>query len=195
MTGHLFDASAGHTPLSAEEREGLIPSHVTLRSELNELEQLNIAKADAWVFQRKRPVFDEAFGRSLHRRMYSDVWRWAGHYRMTDKNIGIDAWCIPGRIPEVLADARYWAEHASYPADEIAVRFHHMLVFIHPFANGNERWSRLMADVLIRQLGEVRFSWGRTDLRAMNAVRQSYIDALHAADASQIGALLAFARS
>lgn len=195
LSDHLFEATDGETPLSAEEREGLLPSHVTLRRELNELEQQNIIEAELWAFARKRDVFSEAFGRSLHRHMYGSVWRWAGRYRETDKNIGIDHWLIAARIPEILSDAQYWTEHESYQPDEIAVRFHHALVFIHPFPNGNGRWSRLMADLLIIRLGGARFSWGRADLRAITEVRQSYIDALHQADAHDLTALLAFARS
>ncbi len=195
MSDHLFNAAEGETPLTAEEREGLIPSHVTLRRELNELEQQNILEADAWVFARKRKVFDEAFAKNLHRRMFGHVWRWAGRYRETDKNIGIEAWRIAARIPEVLADAAYWVEHTTFPPDETAVRFHHALVFIHPFANGNGRWSRLMTDVLATNLGHERFTWGRGDLRAATDVRQSYIQALHQADAFDVAPLIAFARS
>lgn len=195
MSNHLFDAADGETPLSAEEREGLIPSHVTLRRELNELEQQNIIEADLWAFARKRDVFDEVFGRSLHRHMYGMVWRWAGRYRETDKNIGIEHWRIRARVPEVLNDARYWVDHKTFAPDEIAVRLHHSLVLVHPFPNGNGRWSRLMADLLAVRLGRQRFSWGRADLRQPNDVRQSYIQALREADNHDIRALLVFARS
>jgi Fic-DOC domain mobile mystery protein B len=195
LSDHLFAAHDGETPLTPEEREGLIPSHVTLRRELNELEQQNILEADAWAFARKRNLFGEAFGRSLHRRMFDKVWRWAGAYRKTDKNIGIECWRIPGRIPEILSDAGYWIEHETFAPDEIAVRFHHALVFVHPFANGNGRWSRLMADLVAVKLGRPRFSWGRSDLRKSDEVRQTYIGALKTADAHDIRPLLVFARS
>lgn len=195
MSDHLFDATDGETPLSAEEREGLIPSHVTLRRELNELEQQNIIEADTWAFARKRDVFDEAFGRRLHKRMFGKVWSWAGKYRESDKNIGIDWWMIPVRLPEAVDSARYWADHETFSPDEIAVRFHHALVLIHPFPNGNGRWSRLMADLLARRLGHERFTWGRAELRQPSDVRLSYIQALRDADRHDITALLAFARS
>jgi Fic-DOC domain mobile mystery protein B len=195
LSDHLFDATDGETPLAAEEREGLIPSHVTLRRELNELEQQNILEAYTWASSRRRDVFNEAFGRSLHRHMYGKVWRWAGRYRVSDKNIGIEHWRIPARIPEVLGDTRYWVEHETYPPDESAVRFHHALVLVHPFPNGNGRWSRLMADLLATRLGRARFSWGRSELREPGGVRQSYIQALRDADGHDMTALLAFARS
>jgi Fic-DOC domain mobile mystery protein B len=183
------------TPLTAEEREGLIPSHVTLHRELNELEQQNILEADTWVFARKHNPLRRAFLRSLHHRMFGKVWRWAGVYRSSNKNIGVDREQIQIRLDEALDNVRYWIEHKTFPPDEIAVRFHHELVFIHPFPNGNGRWSRLMADILAIRLGQPRFSWGRSSLRAADKTRQAYIEALKAADNHDFTALIAFARS
>ena len=183
------------TPLTAEEREGLIPSHVTLHRELNELEQQNILEADTWVFARRHNPLRRAFLRSLHHRMFGKVWRWAGVYRSSNKNIGVDRKQIQIRLDEALDNVRYWIEHKTFPPDEIAVRFHHALVFIHPFPNGNGRWSRLMADILAIRLGQPRFSWGRSSLRAADKTRQAYIEALKAADNHDFTALIAFARS
>jgi len=146
------------TPLTPEERDGLIPSHVTLRRELNELEQQNILEADAWAFSRRMNPVAEAFGRSLHRRMFGQVWRWAGSYRASNKNLGVDRALILPRLYEALDQTRYWVEHQTLPPDEIAARYHHGLVFIHPFPNGNGRWSRLMADTLVVRLGQRRFT-------------------------------------
>ena len=183
------------TPLTAEEREGLIPSHVTLHRELNELEQQNILEADTWVFARRHNPLRRAFLRSLHHRMFGNVWRWAGVYRSSNKNIGVDREQIQIRLDEALDNVRYWIEHKTFPPDEIAVRFHHELVFIHPFPNGNGRWSRLMADILAIRLGQPRFSWGSSGLRAADKTRQAYIEALKAADNHDFTALIAFARS
>ena len=135
-----FDAGDDATPPAPEERNGLIPTHVTLRRELNELEQQNILEADQWAFGRKRNVFDEVFLRGLHCRMFGHVWRWAGEYRTTEKNLGVARWLIETEMRKTADDARYWAEHNSYAPDELAVRFHHRLVIIHPFPNGNGRW-------------------------------------------------------
>lgn len=195
MTGP-FDANDATTPLTPAERNGLIPTHVTVRGELNELEQQNIADADSWAFARKRDVLDEAFLRGLHRRMFNRVWRWAGQYRTTERNLGV----LPHRIqPDLLraiGDARYWVEHQSYGTDEVAVRLHHRLVTVHPFPNGNGRWSRLAADLLVvQQGGGSRFTWGRANLQAAGDVRRAYIDALHAADNHNSAPLIAFARS
>jgi Fic-DOC domain mobile mystery protein B len=183
------------TPLSPEEKEGLIPAHITVRRELNELEQQNILDATVWAFERKRNPVDEGFGQRLHRRMFGDVWRWAGQYRTTNKNIGVDRAAIRQRLLEAFDNIRYWIDNKTFPPDEIAVRFHHALVFIHPFPNGNGRWSRLMADILAMSLGQPRFSWGSKSLRTDDDTRKAYIEALKAADTHDFTALLAFARS
>lgn len=194
MTG-LDDEPDAATPLTPEEREGLIPSHVALRRELNELEQLNVVQADTWVFSRRRDPLSEAFGKGLHRRMFGEVWRWAGTYRTSTKNIGVDREQIPIRLIETIDNVRYWIGRKTFSNDEIAVRFHHGLVFIHPFPNGNGRWSRLMADILTVRLGEPRFTWGRSSLGTADETRSAYIEALKAADNHDHASLIAFARS
>ena len=183
------------TPLTPEEREGLIPSHVTLQSELNELEQQNILEADTWTSLRKRDPLGEPFGRNLHRRMFRDVWAWAGTYRTSNKNLGVDWQLILPRLYEAMEQTRFWTDNKTFPPDEIAVRFHHTLVSIHPFPNGNGRWSRLMADILIVKLGGKRFTWGGGALRAADETRKTYIAALKSADNQDFAPLLAFARS
>src|SRR6266850_7746356 len=188
---HAADDHA--TPLTPAEREDLIPTHITLRSELNELEQQNIATGNRWAFGRRHVVTRESFLKSLHRRMFERVWRWAGKYRTTERNLGVAPHLIEVSLRQAIDDARYWIEHKSYPPDEIAVRFHHRLVFVHPFPNGNGRWSRLAADVLIVQRGRPRFTWGRTNMQTAGDVRGAYIDALHAADNHDLGPLIRFA--
>jgi Fic-DOC domain mobile mystery protein B len=183
------------TPLTPEAREGLIPSHVTLQSELNELEQENILEADAWALLRKRDPVSEPFGRNLHRRMFRNVWNWAGTYRKSNTNFGVDWQLILPRLYEAMEQTKFWIENKTFPPDEIAVRFHHTLVSIHPFLNGNGRWSRLMADILIVKLGGKRFSWGGGSLRKADAPRKIYIDALKSADNQDFAPIFAFARS
>ena len=131
ITGPLVPQDDGGTELTEEEREGLIPSYITLRSELNEAEQANILEAEEWAFARKRDLLDEKFFNNLHKRMYGNVWRWAGRYRTSGKNIGVDAYRIPTELRQLLDDCRYWIENGTYEPDEIAVRFHHRIVSIH----------------------------------------------------------------
>ncbi|MFN5127587.1 MAG: mobile mystery protein B [Sphingomonadaceae bacterium] len=139
MTDKLFDEhdDDANTPLDAEEHQQLIPSYITLRRELNEAEQINIAHAAKWLSSRRGDLLDEGFLRELHRRMFGQVWRWAGKYRETPRNIGVDANRIRMDIAQAIDDARFWAANATYAPDEIAVRYAHRLVAIHPFPNGN----------------------------------------------------------
>lgn len=196
MTDPLFEEDDdANTPLTAEERQQLIPAYITLRHELNEAEQVNIGEALRWAMSRKRDVLDQSFLSDLHRRMFGDVWRWAGHYRTTPRNIGVDAYRIAMDVRELVDDARYWVEHRTYPPDEIAVRFSYRLVAIHPFPNGNGRLSRLVGDLLARQLGQPAFSWGRTNLIDAGTTRARYVEALRAADNHAIELLLRFSRS
>jgi Fic-DOC domain mobile mystery protein B len=190
-----FDFDDDATPLVPGELEGLIPTHITLRSELNELEQQNITVADSWAFSRRRDVASEPFLRGRHRRMFDCVWRWAGQYRKTERNLGVASYQIESDLRQLVDDAQYWVDHFSYPRDELAVRFHHRLVAVHPFANGNGRWSRLAGDLFSVQLGGPRFSWGRINLQTAGDVRRAYVDALRAADEHDLDPLIAFARS
>src|ERR1019366_126254 len=148
-----------------------------------------------WAFSRKHTVLRERFLKSLHRRMFNRVWRWAGKYRTSERNLGIEHYRIEPELRQILDDARYWVEQGSYPPDELAVRFHQRLVVVHPFPNGNGRWSRLAAEVLNVRLGGARFTWGRVHLRTAGDVRRGYISALHAADGHDLAPLIDFARS
>jgi Fic-DOC domain mobile mystery protein B len=195
MTDPLGPQDDGGTELAEEEREGLIPSYITLRSELNEAEQANILEAAEWAFVRKRDLLEEKFLDNLHKRMYGNVWQWAGQHRTTGKNIGVDAYRIPTDLRQLLDDCRYRIENGTYGPDEIAARFHHRLVSIHCYPNGNGRHARLAADLLLKSMGRQRFSWGGKNLVDVGETRQRYIAALQAADGHDIGPLLEFVRS
>lgn len=183
------------TPLTPEERAGLIPAYITLRRELNEAEQIGIDAADRWAFARKRNVLDEDFLRALHKRMFGGVWKWAGTFRTTPRNIGVEPWAIEPGLRQLLGDVKFWIAHSTYPPDEIAARFHHKLVWIHPFPNGNGRHARLAADLLCKELGQPRLTWGRGNLMEPSVLRRTYVEALRAADGEVIAPLLAFVRS
>lgn len=192
----LFAQPDDATPLDAEEREGLLQTWITTRADLNEAEQANIDDAVAWIERRRdAELLTEGFVFELHRRMLGDVWSWAGSTRKTGKNIGIDPVQIQVQLGGLLRDARYWVDHGSFTPDEIAVRLHHGLVAIHPFPNGNGRHARLMADLLIVQLGGAPFSWGGGTLRDIGTLRAEYVAALREADQHDFAPLLAFARS
>jgi Fic-DOC domain mobile mystery protein B len=194
----LAGGDAGQTPLDSDEAEGLIPSWVATREDLNQAEEENIARALLWA-RKSRPAPDdiltETFVRQLHERMFGNVWRWAGTYRASNKNIGVSYWLIAEQLRQLLDDCRYWVENGTFERDELAVRFHHRLVSIHPFPNGNGRMSRAAADELVVALGGDRFSWGASIAGDDHAeARRLYLDALRTADAGDISALVEFAR-
>jgi Fic-DOC domain mobile mystery protein B len=191
----LFQEPDDATPITPEEQQDLIPTYISTRAELNLAEQENIAAATAWAARARVDLLSEDFLRELHRRMLGNVWRWAGQFRRTERNIGIDPLRIAVELRTLLDDVRYWIDHKTYPPDEIAIRFHHRLVAIHPFPNGNGRHARLMADLLIRQFGDAPFTWGGDSLRETSELRRAYISALKAADNHDIGLLMNFARS
>ena len=191
----LFEELDHATSLTPEERLDLIPAYIAYRSELNEAESENIARAQDWALGRKRDPLTGKFIQELHRRMLGDVWKWAGKFRRSERNLGIPFYEIPSAVHQLLAETKAWILYHSYPPDEVAVRFHHRLVQVHPFPNGNGRHARMTADLLVMRLGEERFAWGRQNLRDAGAMRRRYIAALQIADRHEIGPLLAFARS
>ena len=195
MSDPLLPQDDGQTPLTPEELEGLVPSHITLRGELNEAEQINIVEAQSWGYKRNRSVLNLKFLNDLHKRMFGRVWTWAGQYRKTGKNIGVEAYMIQIALKELVDDVTYWLEHSTYEADEIAARFHHRLVFIHPYPNGNGRHARMTADLLLKSMGQAPFTWGNDNPADPGKTRSEYITALRAADRHDYGPLFAFVRS
>ncbi|MFV1991755.1 MAG: mobile mystery protein B [Acidimicrobiales bacterium] len=195
------DLPHGATPIDPDEAECLIQPHVPTRGELDELEEANIQLGLEWaqrraVLGRKRvDVITEPFLYELHKRMFGEVWDWAGEVRSTDKNIGVDNHVVRAEVRKLIADARSWRENEVYAADELAVRFHHRLLVVHPFPNGNGRHSRLMADLIVQQLGRPPFSWGERSLTTTSELRTAYITALQRADRGKLQSLLGFARS
>lgn len=190
-----IDYPLGATPLDADELASLVPGHITTQGELNEWEQANIVQGDQWARKQRKKILNDAFVRQLHKQMFGETWRWAGEFRKSNKNIGIDWPKVSVELRKMLDDVHYQIEHSSFPPDEIAVRFHHRLVAIHPFPNGNGRHARLMADLLVKHLGQPRFTWGSRSLVDAGETRQAYIAALQAADARDYEPLLDFARS
>jgi Fic-DOC domain mobile mystery protein B len=192
-----IDAPFGATPLDGDDMEGLLLSHVSTRKDLDFWEFRNIVAAEEWAFTvRAEEVLTEDFVRELHRRMYGDVWAWAGDFRRRQTNIGVAPAQIREQLRMLLDDTAFWIEKQTWPTDELLARFHHRLVWLHPFRNGNGRHARLMADVLAKRLcGVPPFTWGSANLSDQGEDRERYIGALKAADAGDYGPLLAFVRS
>jgi Fic-DOC domain mobile mystery protein B len=197
--GLILDNQPGQTPLDEDEKEGLLIATISNRSELDEFEQKNIEEAIQWTLGRRlKPatLFSEVFILQLHKRMYGQVWTWAGSYRKTNKNIGVDKWQIPVAIKSLLDDALYWVNNQTMSPEAIAIHFKHRLVSIHCFANGNGRHSRLMADLIISKLyGQPEFTWGSVSPMEADLQRNQYLAALRAADKGDISLLFDFAKS
>jgi len=197
--GLILEYDDGQTPLDEEEKVGLLIPAISTRGELDEFEQQNIETAVQWTLSRKfssDQVFTADFTRNLHKRMYGQVWAWAGDFRKSDKNIGVHWPAIPTNLKQLLDDAIFWHANQTYSPDEIAIRFKHRLVSIHCFPNGNGRHSRLMADIIIEKLyGQSVFTWGAKNLSKDSDLRKEYISSLKKADQGNYTSLLSFARS
>ena len=191
----------GQTPLDADEMDSLLISNIITRGELDEVEQRNIEEALRWSIERRKrftadEILTEPFIIALHKRMYGDVWSWAGSFRKTNKNIGVDKYEISIALRTLLDDCRHWIKNKTFSEDEIAIRFKHRIVSIHCFPNGNGRHSRLMADLIIEKIfGRDVFSWGSKHLIRRNNFRSIYLKALREADFGNINPLIGFARA
>jgi Fic-DOC domain mobile mystery protein B len=192
-----FDYIHGQTPLDPDEMDGLLIPIIATQGELDEFEQQNIEKAIQWTMSRSFKadlVFSEEFIQRVHSKMFGDVWSWAGKFRKTNKNMGVDWWKIPHELKILIDDAVYWYKHDIYPPDEMAIRFKHRLVSIHCFPNGNGRHSRLMSDIIIEKIFKKQiFTWGGQNLTKKGEARIVYLQALKAADFGAYSPLLEFA--
>ena len=197
--GLELDYKDGETPLDDDEKEGLLIKTIATRGELDEFEQQNIEQAVLWSLNRSfkpEAVFTEEFIQGLHKRMYGDVWAWAGDFRQTNKNIGVDKWQISVELKYLLDDTKFWYANNTYNPDELTIRFKHRLVSIHCFPNGNGRHSRLMADIIIERIfKQPVYSWGATSLVKEGNTRAAYLSAIKAADQGDIEPLIKFAKS
>lgn len=189
----------GQTPLDEDEKEGLKIKTIATREELDEFEQNNIEEANMWILSKKftlEKLMTESFVRNLHKRMYGKVWSWAGKFRKTNKNIGVDKWQISSDLKTLLDDTLFWVKNETFTPDEISIRFKHRLVSIHCFPNGNGRHSRLMADIIIDKIySKNMFTWGALNLVKQSETRNNYLIAVRNADKNDYSTLLEFARS
>jgi mobile mystery protein B len=194
MTDALVPTGDGHTELSEDDRVGLIPTYIATRGDLFDAEQRSIAAALVGRRPQLDQLLDDRYLRDLHHAMFSNIWRWAGKYRLRDTNIGIDPTDIAVGVRGLVHDAQSWTRHTTYEPDELAVRFHHRLVAIHPFVNGNGRHGRITTDLLVTALGGQPFRWGAELDVDTDHLRAEYIAALQRADGGDISRLMLFAR-
>lgn len=187
----------GQTPIDVDDAQYLSPlcAYIRTRDELNEAEAANITEGLLWLEDQQldaNDILHQMFLRDLHHRMFGEVWTWAGKLRQRETTIGIAPTQIQERLQALLGDALYWIENETYDRAEIGVRFHHLLVLIHPFANGNGTHARLASGAIANALGLGfdHYSWGsRSGLTAAEA-RHQYLTALRAADQGDYTPLL-----
>ncbi len=183
----------GQTPLSIEEQHELVPKHLTTLNELNEWEQENILEATKWLHSKKiKTILTISFIQKLHRRMFQKTWKWAGRFRLSDKNIGVSSFQIVPQLKAFLDDIKYWDENNIFNSIEFGARVHHRLVCIHPFANGNGRHARLFVDTLMQQKDLDRFTWGLHLKASPQEIRRDYINSLQQADSHNFAPLIQF---
>ncbi len=191
---------SGATPIEEEDLDGLIPAFVATRADLNQVEFENIIRALPWAQRQARTrgpegILDYGFMLTLHRRMFGDVWTWAGTQRRRETNIGVDPYSIATQSRLLLDDAKFWHAEGVFEPDVLAARIHCRLVGIHPFPNGNGRCTRMMADLYLTSIGAEPFPWGDANLDADSSGRATYIAALiKALDTGEYTDLIRFAR-
>lgn len=192
-----IDYPEGATPLDPDATDGLLFPHVTTRSELDHLEAGNIVDGLRWLEQQSgAELLTEDFTKALHKKLFGQVWSWAGSFRTRETSIGVDPAQISVELRKLLDDTRYWIEHETFDNVETALRFHHRLVYIHLFPNGNGRHARIMADAISTKLLRTdAIDWSRgLDLQTGNMRRRQYIAALRTADRGDYSLLLDFVR-
>jgi Fic-DOC domain mobile mystery protein B len=190
-------ASPAETPLTPSESERLVPS-LSTRGELREIERLGIHAARVWAMRpatlARSDLLSVEFVRELHRRMFGGIWRRAGRFRTAEEGAGWECGRVAQGVGLFLDDAEGWLRYSTYPVHEAAVRLHHRLVSVRPWANGNGRHARLMADVVVAAQGEAPLTWGAR-VPGPGSPSQRYFEAIAAADGGDLDPLVGFARS
>jgi len=139
---------------------------------------------------KKIAPFSYEWMQHLHYEMFGNVWKWAGKFRHMELSIGIKAYQVPSALKELTEDLHYWETHRTFDLYETSARVHHRAVQIHPFQNGNGRWSRMLANIYLRQHGAMPVKWQEEELAKNNPHRNSYIQALKEADRGDYAALI-----
>lgn len=197
--GLTINYKDGQTPLSEEEKEGLLIKSITTHQELDEFEQMNIERAIEWTLIKKfkmEYVLSEKFIKELHYKMFNNVWEWAGKFRLSEKNLGVKFHRIGTELKQLNDDCAFWVKNQTFSEEEIAIRYKHRIVYIHCFPNGNGRHSRLMADIIISHLFNKNvFTWSSASLVNGGEQRTTYLNAIKEADKHDIKPLIDFAKS
>lgn len=198
--GHSFD---GTTLIEDDEKIGL-RLLINTRGELNIAEAKGIDTATFKYLKSKRKLkpnnlLKDSFAKRFHKELFGEVWDWAGKYRKVATMPGIDWHQIPVQLNQLMQNTSTQIsflhdQSDSTKKEKLVAEFAYKLVWIHPFRNGNGRWSRAYADLLSDSLDIERFSWGSSI--ASEHERHLYmVNALGTADISgNIEEFLAWAK-
>jgi Fic-DOC domain mobile mystery protein B len=181
----------GQTPL--DDISGLRIRSITTTGELNAAEAENVRRAvlkyTTTKLTRRSARFDLRWMLKLHKEMFGEVWSWAGTLRKGQTNIGSPPHLIEIELHTLIEDLRAW-EASGMPLLEQAVRLHHVAVRIHPFAGGNGRWSRMLANIWLMLHGAGPIEWPEATIGSASVIREEYLRAVRAADAGDYRALI-----
>jgi Fic-DOC domain mobile mystery protein B len=191
-----WESIEGETPID--------PSHLKDKS-IKTREQLNIAEAENILNpivkylgakpSKKLAPFDLNWFKQLHEEMFCDVWEYSGRFRLEDLNLGCQWQNIQTELYQLEGDIAYWMENATYETLEIAVRIHFRAVQIHPFPNGNGRWSRLLGNIFLKQNDHRLVKWPEETIGVEKSVaRDAYLAAVKKADTGDLSDLIALHR-
>jgi Fic-DOC domain mobile mystery protein B len=176
----FFKDSDGQTPLPYEMQKGLKIKTIQNMGELDEHEEANIAKGLSWLARQKSDPKTYDFWIKLHKKLFEDVWTWAGKIRQhelqnPDFLLPQDIWTGLKHLQE---DLKAWIELNSYPPKEIAARFHVGIETVHPFVNGNGRFGRILTDQICKFQSFDVPTWGKSLASQPKERRKAYIDSL-----------------
>lgn len=192
----VWKSIPGETPI--DDISGLKLKGVTIRAQLNDVEARNIRKAVmrylATKPSRRQAPFTLEWCYKLHRQMFDEVWRWAGQRRSTELNIGVPPHRIDVDLKNLMDNLAFWREKGEMDIIEQVARLHHRAVFIHPFLNGNGRWSRLLANIFLKQSMDKVTIWPEETVGNASIIREEYLAAVRSADNGDYSQLIALHR-
>jgi Fic-DOC domain mobile mystery protein B len=185
----------GDTPI--DDFSELLVKGIKTKRELAVVEAENIREAVV-KYLAKRPTkrmarFDVTWLLQLHREMLGHVWAWAGKVRPGTVNIGVPQAQIEPGLHSLASDLASWTGFGHDLLSQ-STWLHHRAVQIHPFKNGNGRWSRLLANIWLKLNRHPLTVWPEQKIGSVSIVRGEYIKAVQAADAGDYEPLLAMHR-
>lgn len=165
---------------------GLKRKSIGTRAELNRAEAENIRKVvvkylAARPSKRSAPL-TLSWVKTLHKQMFGDVWNWAGQFRTENLGLGCDWHQVPAQLQTLLDDLAFWSD-LEIPRLDQAVRLHHRAARIHPFADGNGRWARMLANLWLKRFDHPITRWPEETSGETSVIRREYLDAIRACDA------------